>query len=69
MMIQLQNMLTMRLALVLGGLSLPSMKREEGQTLVEYALILVAIAVVVAGVVAILGNKITDVFNQISDSI
>ena len=68
-MIQLQNMLTMRLALMLGALSLPSMKREEGQTLVEYALILVAIAVVVAGVVAILGNKITDVFNQISDSI
>ena len=68
-MIQLQNLLTMRLALLLGGLSVPSLRREEGQTLVEYALILVAIAVVVTVAVALLGNKITDAFNKISDSI
>lgn len=42
--------------------------REEGQGLVEYALILVLIAVVVIAVLTLLGPVIADVFQQILDS-
>ncbi len=40
--------------------------REEGQGLVEYALILVLVAVVVIAILAILGPQIGSVFSQIS---
>jgi len=40
--------------------------REEGQGMVEYALILVLIAVVVIVVLIILGNQIQNVFCNIS---
>jgi pilus assembly protein Flp/PilA len=43
--------------------------REEGQGLVEYALILVLIAVVVIVVLVILGPQIAAVFQKISDEI
>ncbi len=39
--------------------------REEGQGLVEYALILVLIAIVVVAVVALLGPTVGNVFTQI----
>ena len=39
--------------------------REEGQGLVEYALILVLVAVVVIAVLMLLGPAIGDVFSQI----
>ena len=40
-------------------------KREKGQGLVEYALILVLVAVVVISILAILGPQVGDVFSQI----
>ena len=40
--------------------------REEGQGMVEYALILVLIAVVVIVVLIILGNQVKNVFCNIS---
>ena len=40
--------------------------REEGQGLVEYGLILVLIAIVVVGVLAVLGNKVSTVFSQVN---
>lgn len=40
--------------------------REEGQGLVEYALILVLVAVVVIAILAILGPQIGSVFSQIT---
>ncbi|MBN2391155.1 MAG: Flp family type IVb pilin [Anaerolineae bacterium] len=43
--------------------------REEGQGLVEYALILVLIAVVVIAVLALMGPQIRDIFQAISDSL
>ena len=43
--------------------------REEGQGLVEYALILVLIAIVVIGVLTVLGGKVSSVFQTISDSL
>jgi pilus assembly protein Flp/PilA len=39
---------------------------EEGQGMVEYALILVLIAVVVIVVLALLGNQVRNVFRNIS---
>ena len=43
--------------------------KEKGQGLVEYALILVLVAVVVIAVLALLGPAIGDVFSQINDSL
>ncbi len=45
------------------------MPREEGQGLVEYALILVLVAVVVIVILAVLGPVVGDVFSQIVDGI
>ena len=39
--------------------------REKGQGLVEYALILVLIAVVVIAILALLGEQVSTVFSQI----
>ncbi len=43
--------------------------REEGQGLVEYALILVLVAVVVIAILTLLGPTIGNVFSQIINSI
>ena len=40
--------------------------REDGQGLVEYALILVLVAVVVIAILTLLGPQIGDVFSQIT---
>jgi pilus assembly protein Flp/PilA len=43
--------------------------REEGQGLVEYALILVLVAIVVIVVLTFLGEQITNVFQSVSDAL
>jgi len=43
--------------------------REEGQGLVEYALILVLIAIVVIGVLGATGTSINGIFQTISDTL
>ncbi len=48
-----------------GGL----FNREEGQTLSEYALILVLIAVVAIAAVTLLGNQISGVLNAIANAL
>ncbi len=40
--------------------------REEGQGLVEYALILVLVAIVVIAILAILGPQIGNIFSRIT---
>ena len=40
-------------------------KRQDGQAMVEYALILVLIAVVVIGVLLLLGGQIKSIFTNI----
>ena len=55
----------MKLPLLLQRL-LDTLGRDEGQGMVEYALILVLIAVVVIVVLIILGNQVQDVFCNIS---
>ena len=41
-------------------------QRQEGQGLVEYALILVLVAIVVIAVLALLGPQIGNIFSQIT---
>lgn len=57
----------------LGGLILRSVARllgnEQGQGMVEYALILVLIAVVVIVMLVLLGNQVANVFCNISGAI
>ena len=43
--------------------------REEGQGLVEYALILVLVAIVVIVVLTFLGEQVTAVFQNIADAL
>ena len=43
--------------------------REEGQGLVEYALILVLIAIVVIVILTVLGTQVSDIFSQISNGL
>ena len=43
--------------------------KEEGQGLVEYALILVLIAIVVIGILTLLGKKVSTVFSQIDSGL
>ncbi|MFZ5819165.1 MAG: Flp family type IVb pilin [Chloroflexota bacterium] len=44
-------------------------KKEKGQGLVEYALILVLVAIVVIAVLTIMGPMIGNVFSTINDSL
>lgn len=42
-----------------------AVRKQEGQTLAEYGLVLVLIMVVAALAVALLGNTIVNLFNQV----
>lgn len=42
---------------------------KQGQTLVEYALILLLVVIVVVGVVALLGDKVQAIFQKIVDAL
>lgn len=44
-------------------------KLEKGQGLVEYALILVLVAIVVIAALTILGPTIANIFNQITNAL
>lgn len=48
---------------------LRGLRREDGQGLVEYALILVLVAIVVIGVLTTMGNSIQAVFSDIVSSL
>ncbi len=43
--------------------------KEEGQGLVEYGLILVLIAMVVIGILTLLGNKVSQLFSTINSGV
>jgi pilus assembly protein Flp/PilA len=43
--------------------------REEGQGLVEYALILVLVAIAVIALLTLLGGTVRDVFSEIADAL
>ncbi len=44
-------------------------QEEEGQTLVEYGLLISLIALVVIAILSILGNKISNTFNSAANSL
>jgi len=44
-------------------------RRQDGQAMVEYALILVLIAVVVIGVLVLLGGEIKAIFTHVSGAL
>lgn len=61
---------TLRLATVRAYLALRSVReREEGQAMVEYALILFLVSVVSIAILTTLGTKVSSVFNEIVDDI
>ncbi len=43
--------------------------KEDGQGLVEYALILVLIAIVVIGVLSALGSRVSTVFSEVNSGL
>jgi pilus assembly protein Flp/PilA len=45
------------------------LRREEGQTMTEYGILLALIAVVVIAALLLLGPKIRDVFQSVTDSL
>jgi pilus assembly protein Flp/PilA len=56
-------------SLILGALIMLYMPREEGQGLVEYALILVLVAVVVIVILALVGPAIGNIFSNIVNTL
>ena len=56
----------LRIAMALNGASL---RREEGQTLVEYALILVTISIGVTAAMLFLRDEIAGVFSRIGSAL
>jgi len=44
-------------------------RREEGQTMVEYGLIIALIALAVVGTILIIGQDLNNVFNNVVDQI
>jgi Flp pilus assembly pilin Flp len=68
-MIKRHNTIGLWVALAMQGLSFQSLKREDGQTLAEYAMILALIAIAVVTAVVLLGGKIGSLFSSIGSSI
>lgn len=60
--------MSLNLSQLLGGLT-ARLRREEGQTMAEYALLLTLIVVVTAVVVATLGSSISSIFVKVTSSI
>ena len=61
--------LRLAMALADGGSLRDRVRREEGQTLVEYALILVTIAIAVTAAMVFLQEQISAVFSEIGSEL
>lgn len=70
---KLQTAIGVRLGIALAALSGPSLqrafRREEGQTFVEYALILALISVALAASLTVLKGKIDAIFSRIGSDL
>jgi Flp pilus assembly pilin Flp len=66
---RLNDMFVGRLALVLQGGLTAGLKRDEGQTLVEYALILATIAIALVLAMTFLRDQIATEFSKIGDAL
>ena len=58
----------LRIAMALNGDSI-SLRRDEGQTLVEYALIIVTISIGVTAAMLFLKDQISGVFSEIGSTL
>jgi pilus assembly protein Flp/PilA len=65
----LQRLFAARLPQLMLGDSMALVKREEGQTLAEYALILALIAVIAVVALIFLGGTITGLFSKVGNSV
>ena len=66
----MRNRVVLRLAsLFEEGVPASDLTRQEGQTLVEYALILAFIAIVVLVAVTFLGTQISSFFNSVGSAL
>jgi pilus assembly protein Flp/PilA len=54
---------------LVGRIQLAKMRAEEGQALVEYALIISLIAVVAIGMLTLTGNNINGILNSIANAL
>jgi Flp pilus assembly pilin Flp len=68
-MTRLQMTFGLFIASMLDGLSRTSPRRDEGQTLAEYAMILAFVAVLVVGAVLTVQGKVGGMFTSIGSSI
>lgn len=68
-MVRLQKLVRLPVAFMLGGVSVPSLRREEGQTFVEYALILAFIAILMILALTFLRDKIASVYSHVANSL
>jgi Flp pilus assembly pilin Flp len=66
---RLFDSIALRVAMAMNGLVRESVRREEGQTLVEYALIIVTISIGVTVAMTFLRDKIIGVFSQIGNAL
>jgi pilus assembly protein Flp/PilA len=66
---RLNDMLGTKIGLILNGQLPVSLKREEGQGLVEYALILAFIAILLIVALTFLKDEISNVFTDIGDAL
>ena len=66
---KLQTAIGTRLALVLAGLSTPTLRRQEGQTFVEYAMILALIGVALTVALTFLKDQIAAAYTNIANQI
>jgi pilus assembly protein Flp/PilA len=66
---KLYNAMALRLTFVLSGAQLPSLKREEGQTLAEYAMILGLVAILVVAALTFFQARITNLFSNIATNL
>ena len=64
-----RNRISISLLGLVRGLEPPELEREEGQTLVEYALIILGVAIVCVAIVGTIGGQISSVFSHIADAI
>ena len=66
---KLQDAIAVNIGLAIGALSAPRLRREEGQTFVEYALILALISVALAASLTVLKGKIDSIFTKIGNDL
>ena len=66
---RLFDSIALRVAMAMNGLVRESVRREEGQTLVEYALIIVTISIGVTVAMTFLRDQLSSLFSQIGNAL